>query len=188
MKKMLLPVYTKKNEPNASHKYYILFNVGQRVEFKSKRKAEDYVRKISSYVTDTIRVLNTIQKEVYSVYLEHYFKLNQSYCLKIQKIIDQYLERLKFFHSYQTRGDACIRFISIYNLLNIVEDACKLLRHALKQYKDYNTVSRLNGYLQMITMIYEKLSSLKKGDISTVYKESSLRVIHKKEHLSMDII
>jgi len=184
MKKLLLPVYKKKNEPNTSYPYYILFDIGQRLEFKSKRKAEDYVRKISSYVTDSIRVINTIQKELYSVYLEQYFKMPQNYCIKIRSVIDEYLERLHFFHSYQSKGDSCIKFISVYSLLNIAQDACKLLRNSMKQLKDYNTASRLNGYLQMITTIYEKLSLLKKGDLSTVYKESSLTLIHKKKNLT----
>lgn len=186
MKKLLLPVCKKENEPKASHPYYILFDIGQRLEFRSKRKAEDYVRKLSSYVTDSIRVINTIQKELYSVYLEQYFKMPHNYCIKIRMVIDDYLERLHFFHSYQSKGDSCIKFISVYSLLNIAQDACKLLRKCMKQLKDYNTVSRLNGYLQMITTIYEKLSKLKKGDLSTVYKESSLTIIHKKENtLSM---
>lgn len=179
MKKLLLPVYKKKNEPKASHPYYILFDIGQRLEFKSKRAAEDYIRKISSYVTDSIRVINTIQKEVYSVYLEQYFKMPDNYCKKIRLVMNDYLERLHFFHGYQSNGDACIKFISVYSLLNIVQDACKLLRLCMKQLKDYNTVSRLNGYLQMLTTIYDKLASLKKGDLSTVYKESALTIIHK---------
>lgn len=182
MKKLLLPVYKKENEPKASHPYYILFDVGQRLEFKSKRKADDYVRKLSSYVTDSVRVVNTIQKELYSVYLEQYFKMPNNYCVKVRSVIDEYLERLFYFHSYQSRGDSCIKFISVYSLLNIAQDACKLLRKCMKQLKDYNTASRLNGYLQMITTIYEKLAKLKKGDLSTVYKESSLTVIHKKKN------
>lgn len=181
MKKLLLPVYQKKNEPNAIFKYYILFDIGQRLEFKSKRKAEDYVRKISSYITDSIRVINTVQKEVYSVYLEQYFKMPSNYCLKIGLIINEYLERLKYFHSYQSKGDSCIKFISVYSLLNIVQDACKLLRSSMKSMKDYNTVSRLNGYLSVLTTIYDKLAKLKKGNINTIYKESTLKIIHKKE-------
>ncbi len=181
MKKLLLPVYTKKNEPYAIYKYYILFDIGQRLEFKSKRKAEDYVRKISSYITDSIRVINTVQKEVYSLYLEQYFKMPSNYCNKIRLVIDEYLERLKYFHSYQSTGDACIKFISVYSLLNIVQDACKLLRRSMKSLKDYNTVSRLNGYLSILSVIYDKLSKLKKGNINTIYKESTLTIIHKKE-------
>ncbi len=181
MKKLLLPVYKKTNEPKASHPYYILFDIGQRLEFKSKRKAQDYIRKISSYTTDSIRVINTIQKELYSVYLEQYFKMSPYDCNKARRSMNDYLEDLGRFHGYQSRGDACIKFISVYSLLNQTEDSCKLLRIAMKRLKDYNTVSRLNGYLQMLTSIYENLSRLKKGDLSTVYKESSLTVIHKKE-------
>ncbi len=181
MKKLLLPVYKKKNQPKSSHPYYILFDIGQRLEFKSKRKAEDYVRKISSYATDSIRVINTIQKELYSVYMEQYFKMTEFHCNKVRRSMNDYLEDLGRFHGYQSRGDACIKFISVYSLLNQTEDTCKLLRVAMKGLKDYNTVSRLNGYLQMLTSIYENLSNLKKGDLSTVYKKSSLKLIYKKE-------
>lgn len=185
MKKLILPVYKKRNNPESTHPYYILFTIGQRLEFTSKRKAEDYARKITSYTVDTIRVLNTIQKENYSLYLEKYFLLNGVLSLKIQLKLDEYLERLKFFHSYQSRGDASIKFMSVYTLLNIVEDGAKLLRQAVKKHKDYNTVSRLNGYLQMITIIYENLARLKKGDLTTIYKESNLKIVHKKGSISM---
>ncbi|WP_237275562.1 hypothetical protein [Tenacibaculum ovolyticum] len=181
MKKLLLPVYKKENTPKASHPYYILFDIGQRLEFTNKRKAEDYVRKISSYIVDNIRVINTLQKELYSVYLENYFKLNERQCLNVHQTLDAYLERLKFFHSYQSRGDACIKFSAVYTLLNLVQDSAQHLIRALKKLKDYNSVSRLNGYLQVLTIIYQKLSDLKKGDISTIYKESSLKLVHKKK-------
>ncbi|MCG8747000.1 hypothetical protein [Tenacibaculum finnmarkense] len=181
MKKLILPIYTKKNEPNASHKYYILFGIGQRLEFRSKRKAEDYARKISSYIVDSIRVINTVQKELYAVYLEHYFKMNSADCLRCGSKLDEYVPRLRFFHSYQSRGDASIRFSSVYTLLNICEDSIRLLKMALKRYKDYNTISRLNGYLQLITMVYDRLSDLKRGDLSTTYKSSSLELVFKKD-------
>ncbi|WP_233890492.1 hypothetical protein [Tenacibaculum piscium] len=185
MKKLILPVYTKKNEPNASHKYYILFNIGERLEFSSRRKAEDYSRKISSYVTDSIRVINTLQREMYSVYLEYYFKFNNSQCLKIASFLDGYLDNLRFFHSYQSSGDASIKFVSVYRLLNGVEDSGKLIVKALKDLKDYNSVSRINGYLQIITMIYSKLSDLKNGDLSTVYKNTPLEVLPTLKKLSV---
>ncbi|MDB0615788.1 hypothetical protein PL372_09590 [Tenacibaculum dicentrarchi] len=181
MKKLILPVYTKKNEPNASHKYYILFGIGQRLEFSSKRKAEDYTRKISSYIVDSIRVINTLQKELYAVYLEQYFKMNSADCLRCGSKIDEYIPRLRFFHSYQSRGDASIHFSSVYTLLNICEDSIRALKKALRRYKDYNTISRLNGYLQIITMIYDRLSDLKQGDLSTIYKESSLELAFKRD-------
>lgn len=178
MKKLLLPVY-KKNEPRASHPYYILFNVGSRLEFKSKRKAEDYARKISAYMTDSIRILNTVQKELYSLYVESYFKLHPYHANKARRMIESYLERLDYFHTQYSKGNECIKFISYYSLLNNVEDGCNLMKKAVKDINDYNSVNRLNAYLQMISNIYKEMDKLKKGNIDTAYRQNKLKVIHK---------
>lgn len=185
MKKLILPVYKKRDYKGKTHPYYILFNIGQRLEFTNKRKAEDYARLVSSYVVDSIRLLNTVQKELYTIYLDNYFLLNDGQIMRAQKSLDEYLERLPYFHRYQSRGDASIRFTSVYTLLNIVENSCKILKRSFKKNKDYNTVSRLVSLLQIITTIYEKFAALKKGEVNTVYKESKLLIVHKNRGVSM---
>lgn len=100
-------------------------------------------------MTNTIRVLNTFQKELYSIYLENYFKLRKWWCVQIQPKLDFYLERLQYFHRDYDKGNNFIRFVSFYTLLN-VEDFIKILKQAIEKLKDYNTVARINVFLQVI--------------------------------------
>ncbi|OSY89310.1 hypothetical protein WH52_01335 [Tenacibaculum holothuriorum] len=178
MKKLLLPVYKKDNHPRASHPYYILFNIGQTLEFTSKRKAEDYARLISSYIVDTIRMLNTIQKELYGIYLDNYFRLSGWWSVRIRPKLDCYLEDIEYFDKEYGRGNACIKFISFYRILNSVEDACKILRRAIKSIKDYNTLGKLNSFLQLLKNVYKHVDKLKKGRGDVQYKENTMKVVH----------
>ncbi|TYP98940.1 hypothetical protein C7447_102258 [Tenacibaculum adriaticum] len=177
MKKILLPVY-RKSEKHSSLPYYILFDIGKRLEFTSKRKAEDFARSLNVYLSDSVRTLMLVQRELYAIYLDYYFELESISSLRLQKKLDGFLSDLEYFHKEYGEGNNSFKMGGYWRILNHVEETLDLSLTLFKEKNNYTIVNKLRSHKQMVSFSYDKINqSITSHVINDDYKKTKFKVL-----------
>ncbi len=182
MKKLNLPI--RFNDDNVSHKYSINFPDRKILYFKSKRKAEDFVRTFSKFVSDTIRSSFDIHVSLYSIYLQNCFSmpLYETNDLKIS--LDGFLDISTKWSQDYGEGWQSLKLIGFFSILNHIEDSALKLKSYFKSKKDYFHVNRIDSSLQMVYFFYEKYNQIFSGvKTSLDYKSKTLSLVTSKRDI-----
>ena len=178
MKKLKLSI-SFLDSPSLTHKYVINLPDRRTLYFKSKRKAEDFIRSFGKFVADTIRSSFDIHVSLYSIYLQTSFSMPSYESNDLRRSLDGFLEICGKWSENYGEGWQSMKLDGFFRILNHIEDSALKLKTYFKIKKDYFHVNKVDSHLQMVSFFYEKydqIFSAIKTDLK--YKKNSLRVLN----------
>ena len=185
MRKLKLPVSPLSDEKNSTYKYSVNLHERKILYFKSKRKAEDFVRDFSTYVSDTIRLCYDTHVFLYSTYLSNSFTIKPYASNQIKRRLDGFLDLSEKWSKNYGDGWQSLKLNGFFAILNHIEDSAHEMNDYFKKQKDYYHVNRINSYLQMISIFYDKYDEIFKDIVTDLnYKEKPVRYLVKSRIIS----
>ncbi|WP_299621045.1 hypothetical protein [uncultured Tenacibaculum sp.] len=176
MRKLQLPVNAVKNGIESPYKYSVYLHDRKILYFKSRRKAQDFVRNFNTYVSDTIRLCYDIHVFLYSTYLNNSFTIKPYESNQIKRKLDGFLDLIEKWSRDYGDGWQSMKLNGFFNILNHIEDSALEMNNYFKKQKDYFHVNRINSYLQMIYIFYEKYDEIFKDVVTDLsYKNKPVK-------------
>ena len=161
--------------------YRIYLNRDHVLLFPSKRKASDFVVLFQNNTNDCLRSLNFIMSDIYSKYLDFYFYLDTTKCLRIKNSVNSYNDRLTLFFEAFEIGNQSFKLTAFYCLFDYVEDIIFQINLFAKKSKNYQLVNSLNAHLKTISLLIKHFKeTLRNENLSKDYKSNKLRIVHLK--------
>ncbi len=174
MKSIRLPLERCKDYEQ--YKYYVYVGSG-RIYFTNKRKAEDYLRELSSVIGDVVRVIVSTHNNTYTTYLNHYFDLKDSE--NYGRFIKSFHERLSYSFRQFSQGNEIMAISNVYQLFIISEQFINRLKKAFQKSNKYAVVNNLNGALMLLDTIKQRFDLLfSQKNIDRVYKQQKIKIVH----------
>lgn len=185
MRKLKLSITTLDSQEELPYKYSINLHNRKILYFKSKRKAEDFIRDLSSFVSDTIRSCYDIHVQLYSMYLHHSFTIKPYSLNQIKLRLDGFLNIIEKWSRDYGEGWQSLALSGFFKILNHVEDTSLEFISYFKKSNDYFHVNKVNAHLQMIYFFYEKYDQIfKRIEANLNYKTKTVKVLDLKRKIS----
>lgn len=127
------------------------------LEFCSKTYLNKWMRKYKRLITDNVKVINLYLPQVYSLYRQHYFQINNINVHYLNTYFRDINERFEFiFKSFSEGNKNVFTFSNIdYVLANLI-DALSLLKEIGQKHKIIALKFNANAMLKVLIVIEEQ--------------------------------
>ena len=135
--------------------YYVLFGIGERIEFRNKTIAKEYVYDIKKLIKDCLHIVSLLQSNLYTSYRSIYFNMDHRLNRKLKSSIHQFDDRIDFvFKNYQ-EGNSAFIFTEINNLFSTLEYTILLLKEYAREYKQFALKNLMYGLLKHLENVQD---------------------------------
>lgn len=184
MKKIKLEIDTTNfvvSKVDKKYKYNVYFG-GNRLYFESKRKAQDFLVKLSRCVNDILLQCMEVQKQLYGLYLDYYLYLTPRQTIALQRHIDKFTEKLPYVYKSYSSGNSAFSMNALFYIMRSLEGFISSFSRISKERNDYRLVNRLASMSLTSQLLESNLESLiSTHDIESRYR-SKLMVKHNSKH------
>ena len=176
MKKINLEI-SKDINPRVKLKYYIFLNSNAKIRFPSKRKAEDFIRKLNSNLHDTLRSLFTINAKAYELFHQYYFELHESTCFKLKNFFESFMFKTEYVFKIYSKGNSSFSINSFKHLFSTIEEVLVILKAWGQKNNQYNLVNMCNGLFKMLDALQNSFyKDLENENIIDKYKSKVIKI------------
>lgn len=160
-------------------KHTIYLGGGEWLKHKSKTFIKLYLRTYKKVLLDNVKILNSYNSHIYTLYRTFYFDLSN---IEVERINQCFITFNKNFNWIFDNIGGCqnsIIFSKINSCIAILFDTLKILQKHAQVHKNYSLRNQSEAFIKMMMNFEEKYESEKNSlELNRNYIKDNLKVIN----------
>jgi hypothetical protein len=159
-------------------KHTIYLGDGEWLKHQSKTFLKLYLRTYKKVLLDNVRILNSYNSQIYTLYRTFYFDLSDIEIHEINGCITNFNSQFNWMFDNTGGCQNSIIFSKINSCIEISLDTLNLLKNHGQHHKNYSLKNQAEAYIKMIENFKEKYESEKHSlGLNRNVKENNLKVV-----------
>lgn len=158
--------------------YYIPLENRERINFKTKRLANEFLSKYKKYLKDNVNSLLYNYSRIHSVFLDYYLQLDSKNSNQLKNINKEILDKIDLIFNDFGEGWSSLIFENLESAYFLIHQFIDYLKKYAQKFKIQNLIHRVNSILQSYWNDFNNHRQVQK-DINKMmnYRKSKLLTI-----------